>query len=82
MPEVPSFSINVIMKDEALGRFGLMTQRIRDLGFVVDHQDEDLGIMSGKLPSNKLAALRALDGIEAVEGNLGIQLPPPGFEIR
>ena len=53
----------------------------REVGLDVE-QETELGILFGTAPADALALLEAVDGVEAVERERSISLPPPDSEVQ
>src|SRR5262249_41820664 len=75
-------SVTVSIKDEHLSRFPEVVEGMKKTGFEVDKQLESLGVVTGKIDSDRVHELRALKGIGNVEESRSFQIAPPESEIQ
>ncbi|WP_239405916.1 hypothetical protein [Frankia sp. Cj3] len=59
-----------------------VTAALRRTGLEISEIFEPLGTLAGRVPADRLAALRAVPGVEAVEPERRYQLPPPNSDIQ
>jgi hypothetical protein len=69
--------IAVAVADDALERLGEVMAACRALGFRADSTLTGVGVFTGFMDENKLAALRAVPGVAAVELEHRMQIRPP-----
>ncbi|KUO22234.1 hypothetical protein [Streptomyces dysideae] len=63
-------------------RFADVVEALRRAGLTVTGEQPVLGTLSGTVPEDRLPALEAVDGVEAVDRERTIQLPPPDSPIQ
>lgn len=71
--------IAIAVEDDALGRLEDVANACRALGFLGDTTLTGVGVLTGTIQTDGLAALRAVPGVAAVELERQIRLrTPPG----
>lgn len=73
-------SLNVTVPEA--NQFDETVNQAKRLGFEVRHALGVLGILSGDIEENKVAELRKLRGVGAVERDGEVTLAPPGSVVR
>jgi hypothetical protein len=58
-------------------RFAEIVDALRRTGLTVTGEQPVVGTLSGTAPENRIADLRAVDGVEALDRERTVQLPPP-----
>ncbi|MFF7263624.1 hypothetical protein ACFZCL_25585 [Streptomyces sp. NPDC008159] len=58
-------------------RFAEIVDALRRAGLTVTGEQPVVGTLSGTAPENRIAALQAVDGVEALDRERTVQLPPP-----
>jgi hypothetical protein len=56
--------------------------RAKQAGMKVDQQLDDVGIIGGTIEADKLADLRAVEGVAEVERSREVRIAPPDSEIQ
>jgi len=74
--------VNVSVDQSQLDRFAEIVERVRRAGLKVDQQLDTIGVVTGSIDSRKVARLRKVEGVAAVEADLTIQLPHPDSPIQ
>lgn len=74
--------VNVSVDHLHLDRFSEIVRRARRAGLKVDQQLETIGVVTGSIDSGKVARLRKVEGVAAVEADSAIQLPDPDSPIQ
>ena len=72
--------VNVVVTDDDVS-FAEAVQRTKDVGLQVEQEDEELGLLSGRIDMEQLPGLEALEGI-TVERERKFQLPPPDSDVQ
>src|SRR5438874_2698919 len=75
-------NVTVSIKDGHLSQFPEVVEGMKKTGFEVDKQLESLGVVTGKIDSDRVHQLRALEGIGNVEESRSFQIAPPESEIQ
>ncbi|MFD3613399.1 hypothetical protein ACFWXA_36240 [Streptomyces atroolivaceus] len=65
-----------------LDRYAQVMEAARRVGLVVTSEQPVLGTLAGTIADDRLPALEALEGVEAVDREHVIRLPPPGSPTR
>ncbi|MFF3691687.1 hypothetical protein [Streptomyces sp. NPDC002187] len=63
-------------------RFAEVAEALRRAGLTVTSEQPILGALSGTVPEDGIPALEAVDGVESVDRERTIQLPPPDSPIQ
>jgi hypothetical protein len=83
MPDAdPHVPLAVSVDDAHLDRIEHVAARLRDAGMRVERSLQTIGTITGSAPESKLAALRATEGVAAVERQREYQLPPPDSPVQ
>ncbi|WP_033322275.1 hypothetical protein [Streptomyces yerevanensis] len=64
------------------GRFAEVVEALRQAGLTVTGEQPILGTLSGTVAEDRIPALEAVDGVESVDRDITIQLPPPDSSIQ
>jgi hypothetical protein len=63
-------------------RFDDVVTAAASVGLVVEEEMPEAGVVAGSIDPKRLRALRDVDGVEAVERERTIQLPPPDSPVQ
>ncbi|WP_425246176.1 hypothetical protein [Streptomyces sp. NEAU-NA10] len=63
-------------------RFADVVEALRRSGLTVTSEQPILGTLSGTVAEDRIPALRAVDGVESVDRERTIRLPPPDAPIQ
>jgi hypothetical protein len=63
-------------------RFAEVVAVLRRAGLVVEAEWPATGTLAGRLDARLLPVVRGLDGVEAVEPERTVRLPPPGSPLE
>ena len=72
----------VTIDDASHARMDEVVRRLKAAGLSNVRPMESIGIVSGQAPEAKIAAIRKVRGVRAVEESAWIQLPPPDSPIQ
>ena len=72
----------VTVADAHLSKLPALAAQLAAKGLKVAHTMESTGMISGSAPRGKLAQLRAVDGVTAVEASGSVQIAPPDAEVQ
>ena len=78
----PDVEVIVTVADAHLPKLPALAARLAAKGLKVAHTMASTGMISGSVPHSKLAQLRALDGVTAVEASGSVQIAPPDAEVQ
>ncbi|MFB7495882.1 hypothetical protein ACFC09_14460 [Streptomyces sp. NPDC056161] len=76
-----STQVGVILSVDT-GRFAETIRAARAAGLTVVSEQPLIGTASGTIAEERLPLLRAIDGVEAVERDRTIRLPPPESPVQ
>ncbi|MBL1097412.1 hypothetical protein [Streptomyces coffeae] len=63
-------------------RFAEVVAAARRAGLTVTSEQEVLGSLSGTIEEGRIPALKAVDGVESVDRDRTVRLPPPDAPIQ
>ncbi|MDT0610448.1 hypothetical protein [Streptomyces lancefieldiae] len=63
-------------------RFAEVVEVLRHVGLTVTGEQPILGTLSGTIVEDRVPALEAVDGVESVDRERTVQLPPPDAPIQ
>ncbi|GAA2637439.1 hypothetical protein [Streptomyces vastus] len=63
-------------------RFAEVVEALRQAGLTVTGEQPVLGTLSGTVAEDRIPALEAVDGVDAVDRDRTVQLPPPDSSIQ
>jgi hypothetical protein len=63
-------------------RFAEVVEASRRAGLTVTGEQPILGTLSGTIPEDRIPALREVAGVEAVDRDRTIRLPPPDSPVQ
>lgn len=63
-------------------RFAEVVDALRQAGLTVTGEQPILGTLSGTVAQDRITALQAVDGVESVDLERIVQLPPPDSPIQ
>ena len=75
-------SVIITVTDAALGDIQSVADQLTAKGMKVDRVLPVTGVITGSVPAGKKAALSAVRGVNSVEDEVQVQLPPPDSEIQ
>lgn len=75
-------NVIVTVADSHLAAVGELAGLLRDAGMDVDVVLPAIGIVTGSVDADKLAAIAAVPGVAAVEEQRDVQLPPPDEDVQ
>ena len=72
----------ISIADQHLSRFSQVIKDTEKAGLDVETKDKDLGLVTGSIDEEKVDSLRKVKGVEHVETERNIQIPPPESDIQ
>ncbi|MFJ8507874.1 hypothetical protein [Streptomyces avermitilis] len=82
MSESPSSGpVGVILSVDP-DRFAEVVEAARGAGLTVTGEQAILGTLSGTIAEDRIPALKAVPGVESVDRDRAVHLPPPGSPIQ
>ncbi|MGW1168040.1 hypothetical protein [Streptomyces sp. NPDC002550] len=77
----PSEPVGVILAVDP-DRFAEVVEALRRAGLTVTTEQPIVGTLSGTVAEDRIPALAALDGVESVDRERTVRLPPPDSPIQ
>jgi hypothetical protein len=74
--------VTVTVADASVADIDAVAERLRAAGMTIDQVLATVGIITGSVPAEQLAALETIEGVAAVEAPTPIQLPPPDADVQ
>ncbi|MGI5196101.1 hypothetical protein ACQEVY_21015 [Streptomyces sp. CA-288835] len=65
-----------------LDRFAEVVEALRQAGLTVTGEQPILGTLSGTVAEDRIPALEAVDGVDSVDRDRTVQLPPPDSPLQ
>ncbi|MDX6683136.1 MAG: hypothetical protein QOG94_3175 [Solirubrobacteraceae bacterium] len=78
----PDVRVTVTVADSALAEIEQLAGRLRRAGMAVDAVLGAIGIITGSVASARLASIRTLPGVAAVEEQTTFQIAPPDADVQ
>ena len=75
-------NITVTVADSHLAGIDELAAQLRDAGMEVDGVLAAIGVVTGSVDSERLAAIAALPGVAALEVERTVHLPPPDAGVQ
>ena len=72
----------VTAADTGPGAVDELAERLAQAGMEVGQVLATIGVVSGSIDDSLLEAIRALPGVQAVEQQRAVQLPPPDADVQ
>jgi hypothetical protein len=66
---------------DQLDQINEVASQVADVGFEVEQVLPTIGVITGSVDQDQVPALEALEGIDAVELDRDVSIPPPDSEI-
>jgi hypothetical protein len=63
-------------------RFAEVVEALRRAGLTVTGEQPILGTLSGTVAKDRIPALEAVDGVDSIDRELTVELPPPDEPIQ
>ena len=74
--------LTVSVDDAHLDRIDDVEAALREAGMSVERSLAAIGTITGLVPASKLPAVRATEGVAAVEAEREFRLPPPDSPVQ
>jgi hypothetical protein len=81
-PAVGDLDVLVSVAEDHLDRLGEVVEHLQAAGLRVAETMEHLGVVAGTIAARRMAGLRGVEGVDAVEPNRPYQLPPPASDVQ
>lgn len=74
--------LSISVDEEHLSQFPKIMKEVEKAGMEIDQELEDLGVATGAIDEDKVAALREVEGVEHVEEEREFQIAPPDSDVQ
>ena len=74
--------LSISVDDQHLSQFPKIMKEVEKAGMEIDQELEDLGVATGAIDEDKVAALREVEGVEHVEQEREFQIAPPESDVQ
>lgn len=80
--DMDTVQVNVTIDNAHLEQIDAVTEQLKAAGLDVTQTLSTLGIVSGSIDADKVDSLSEVNGVESVDVDKTITLPPPGSNIQ
>lgn len=74
--------VSVSVNDSHLGRIGEVSEAAEAAGMTVQGREAAIGVLTGSIAADKLDRLRSVAGVEHVEAQREVRIPPPDSPVQ
>lgn len=74
--------VSVVVDDVHAGALSRVAERLRASGMTVDAVLDEVGIITGSVGPQNLAAVQEVEGVASVTADHPVSLPPPDSDIQ
>lgn len=74
--------VQVAIANDYLDRIDEVVRRCKQAGLKVEQQLEFIGVITGSIGVERLAALQKVEGVSSVEQTRAYDIPPPESDIQ
>jgi hypothetical protein len=75
-------AVQISVADDYLTRFADVVGRVQKLGFEMEQELPDIGVMVGQMPAERVGELESVEGVGYFERPRSFQVPPPESDIQ
>jgi hypothetical protein len=79
---MPKVKLSVSVDDQHLSKFSEVVKKVEKAGMTVDEKHRDLGVVNGSIDKDKIDSLRQIDGVEHIEEQREVRIPPPESDLQ
>lgn len=79
---MPRIKLSISVDDKHLNQFEKVLEDVEKAGMKVEKKHKDLGVATGSIDTDKVDLLRKVEGVDHVEEERQIQIPPPESDIQ
>jgi hypothetical protein len=74
--------VSVSVEDSHLGRLDEVARAAEAVGMTVHRREAAIGVLTGSIAADRLDRLRTVAGVEHVETQREIRIPPPDSPVQ
>ncbi|MDB4914130.1 MAG: hypothetical protein JWM95_1774 [Gemmatimonadetes bacterium] len=75
-------NVSILVNDDSSTKLSAVVTKLRTAGVVVKQVQNALGTVTGSVPYDRVAKVRAIPGVEAVHEERGFSLAPPHSDLQ
>ena len=79
---MPKVRLSISVGDQHLSHFEKVLKDAEKAGMKVEKKHKGLGIATGSIDADKINSLRKVEGVDHVEEERQIQIPPPESDVQ
>jgi len=79
---MPKVKLSLSVDDQHMSKFADVVKRVEKAGMKVDEKHKDIGVVNGSIEKDKIDSLRQVDGVEHIEEEREIRIPPPESDLQ
>lgn len=79
---MPKVKLSVSVDDQHMSKFSEIVKKVEKAGMKVDEKHKDIGVVNGSIEKDKIDSLRKVEGVEHVEEEREIRIPPPYSDVQ
>lgn len=79
---MPKVRLSVSVADQHLSRFSTIVKKVEKAGMKVDEKHKDIGVVTGSIEKDRIDSLRNVEGVEHIEEEREIRIPPPESDVQ
>lgn len=79
---MPKVKLSLSVDDEHLSKFSEVVKKVEKAGMTVDEKHKDIGVVNGSIEKDKIDSLRKVDGVEHIEEEREVRIPPPDSDVQ
>jgi len=79
---MPKVKLSLSVDDQHLAKFSEVVKKVEKAGMTVDEKHKDIGVVNGSIEKDKIDSLRKVDGVEHIEEDREVRIPPPESDVQ
>lgn len=80
--DVNTVQVQIAVEDAYMDDFDDIIKRGRELGLQVDQELPEVGVITGRMPADRIEDMAACKGVYAVERPRSFRVPPPEDDLQ
>ena len=74
--------LSVSVDDQHLSKFSEIVKEVEKAGMTIDGKHKDIGVVNGSIEKGKIDSLRKVEGVEHIEEEREVRIPPPDSDVQ
>ena len=79
---MPKVKLSVSVDDQHLSKFAEIVKSVEKAGMEVDAKHKDIGVLNGSIEKDKIDSLRKVKGVQHIEEERDVRIPPPDSDVQ